>query len=79
MEWNKVYSGTYPELVDSTSSSVYIYYRRQIMEIKDEEGNTTYSYEELKVPKQFANMMDSMLRLEANVEYLNMMEGLYEE
>lgn len=54
--WYDGESSVYPALVDSTSSKVWVYVRRNVEEHEreNEQGikETFYSYEEQKVPKE---------------------------
>ena len=74
--WYKSESTTKPEIVDSTSSKIYVYVRKNIQEIEREDEQTgnkyiVYVYDETKIPKDvysiFENQMQSDLRI-ADIE-----------
>ena len=56
LNWHKSESSVYPELVDTTSSNVVVYLRKNVVEkqVKDEitgETHTMYEYDEAKLTK----------------------------
>lgn len=74
--WYKSESTTKPEIVDSTSSKIYVYVRKNIQEVEREDEQTgnkyiVYVYDETKIPKEvysiFENQMQADLRI-ADIE-----------
>lgn len=63
--WYKSESTARPEIVDSTSSKVYVYVRKNIEEVEreDEQGNTytVYVYDEMKVPKEVYGIFENQI------------------
>ena len=63
--WYKSESTAYPELIDTTSSKVYVYVRKNVEEVEreDEEGNkyTVYVYDEMKVPKEVYGIFENQI------------------
>lgn len=51
IEYKVAESTVKPSSIDTTSSKVYNYVRKNITELTDSEGNIRYSYEEVKVLK----------------------------
>ena len=81
MEWYKSSSTVRPEKTDTTSSKVYNYVRKNIVEeeIADElhEGTTTiYTYDECKVPKASWDVFLQNEQNTANIDYLAMELGI---
>ena len=76
MNWYKTQSDTIPEIVDTTSSLVVNYMRRNITEKTieiDGENQTIYEYEEIKVNKADWGIFQQTLDNEANIDYISMM------
>ena len=76
MNWCKLQCDTMPELIDTTSSSVVNYMRRNITEKTIEvegETKTVYEYEEIKVNKSEWDMFQQTIDNEANIDYIAMM------
>ena len=74
--WYKSESTARPEIVDSTSSKVYVYVHKNIEEVEREDEQTgnkyiVYVYDETKIPKEvysiFEEQMQADLRL-ADIE-----------
>lgn len=69
-----------PDAVDTTTSKVYNYVRRNIREEqrKDEEGNsyTVWVYEEMRVAKGEWELYKSVERNTANIDYIAMMSDI---
>lgn len=66
-EWKKSESTVKPELLDTTSSKVYNYIRKDIEEVEKEIGGETYvsyTYLEKKIPKTEWEYYKSLTRLE---------------
>lgn len=76
MEWKTSQSAERPEELDTTSSKVYNYARRNIeeAEIEDQTGGTmtVYNYEELKVEKNNWPLYIALEQAKADIDYLNM-------
>lgn len=76
MEWKTSQSADRPEEFDTTSSKVYNYARRNIVEdtIEDTGGGTmtVYNYEELKVAKESWPFYIGLEQAKADIDYLNM-------
>lgn len=66
-----------PDAVDTTTSKVYNYVRRNIREEQreDEEGNryTVWVYEEMRIAKDEWELYKSVERNTANIDYIAMM------
>lgn len=72
--WYQTESNVKPELVDTSSSKVYTYIRRNIQETQNEDGDILYTYEEQKIPKaEYATYLAN--KNAADLAYLYMMEG----
>lgn len=56
--WYKSESNIKPELIDSVSSKKYVYVRKNITEIRRDDG-TLYEYDEAKIPKEFYDIFKS--------------------
>ena len=66
-EWKKSESTVKPELLDTTSSKVYNYIRKDIEEVEKEMGEETYvsyTYLEQKIPKTEWNYYTTLTLLE---------------
>lgn len=76
MEWKISQSADRPEELDTTSSKVYNYARRNITEETVEgpggESMTVYNYEELKVEKENWPLYIALEQAKADIDYLNM-------
>lgn len=76
MEWKAAQSAERPEELDTTSSKVYNYARRNIeeAEVEDPSGTrmTVYNYEELKVEKSSWDFYIALEQAKADIDYLNM-------
>ena len=64
--WYKSESTTKPEIVDSTSSKIYVYVRKNIQEIEREDeqiGNKyiVYVYDETKIPKDVYSIFENQM------------------
>lgn len=85
MNWEKVESSVYPVLIDTTSSKVYNYMRRNVVEKQEEDmqGNivTYYEYEEVKVLKEdwdlFMAIMDITPYTETKTAYYGESEKVF--
>lgn len=76
MNWRKLQCDTMPELIDTTSSSVVNYMRRNITQKTIEvegETKTVYEYEEIKINKSEWDMFQQTIDNEANIDYIAMM------
>lgn len=76
MNWRKLQCDTMPELIDTTSSSVVNYMRRNITKKTIEvegETKTVYEYEEIKINKSEWDMFQQTIDNEANIDYIAMM------
>ena len=69
-----------PDVIDTTTSRVYNYVRRNIREEEreDEEGNsyTVWVYEEMKIPKNEWELYKAVERNTANIDYIAMMSDI---
>ena len=69
--WYKSESTARPEIVDSTSSKVYVYVRKNIEEVEreDEEGNTyiVYVYDETKIPKEVYSIFEGQMIADSRI------------
>lgn len=76
MNWYKTESGTKPQTNNTTSSKVYNYVRRNIIEETrtDEDGNETivYTYDECKILKSSWGIYTELLQAQADIDYLTM-------
>ena len=64
--WYKSESTTRPEIVDSTSSKVYVYVRKNIEEVEREDEQTgnkyiVYVYDETKIPKEVYSIFENQM------------------
>ena len=50
--WYNVISTIKPDEVDTSSSTKYVYIRRNITETTDDDDNIIYEYEEYQLPKE---------------------------
>ena len=78
-EWKSVNSNTKPLEIDNTISSEYVYVRRNIVELSrvDELTGETlmeYNYEELLVKKENWNLYQMLMKNQANVDYLMLLQ-----
>ena len=72
-------SGIRPEVVDTTSSAVYNYQRRNIREVqREEEGQTVsvYTYEEEKIKKENWEDHQQVNQQRADIDYIAMETGV---
>lgn len=80
MEWYSVQSCVRPEETDLTSSKVYNFIRRNIVEteVEQEDGSilTVYDYEESKIPKESWGLYLESIQARADIDYIRMMEDL---
>lgn len=63
--WCKASSTAYPSIIDSTSSKVYVYVRRNIEQITiEEEGESRiiFTYDEMKIPKEVYGIFEEELQ-----------------
>ena len=70
--WYKSESTTRPEIVDSTSSKVYVYVRKNIEEVEREDeqtGNTyiVYVYDETKIPKEVYSIFEGQMIADSRI------------
>ena len=68
-EWKQVTGSARPELLDTTSSKVYNYIRKDVEEVEKEMGDETYvsyTYLEKKIPKTEWEYYKSLTSLEEN-------------
>lgn len=68
--WKSVNSATKPAEIDTDSSRVYNYVRRNIVAHENEENEISYDYEELKVPKEAWDLYLANVELEATLDDL---------
>lgn len=59
--WQTVESGSMPTEIDDTSSEVYVYIRKNIEKVEDEEKGTYYTYLEQKIKKEDWDMYRQIL------------------
>ena len=81
MEWEIVESSIRPSDFDTTSSKVYNYVRKDIVEKTREDettgGNITYyEYKEQKILKQDWNLYENISDNTANIAYIAMMADI---
>lgn len=69
----KVTSGTRPATTDTTSSQIYNYFRQNIVEKTDKDGEPYFEFEELKITK---NEWAVFIQNRADIEYIAMMTGV---
>ena len=82
MQWYNSESMTRPEEVDTTSSNIYNYVRRNIREVTEEQDGeqvTKYAYEECRIPKEAWGLYEELvsqgetnLQQQADIDYLTM-------
>lgn len=75
MEWYNSESMTEPLEIDTESSAVYNYVRRNIQEITETiEGEevTKYVYKECKIPKESWGIYQELTQQKADIDYLTM-------
>ena len=75
MEWYNSESMSEPMEIDTESSAVYNYVRRNIREVSDTiEGETVtrYEYEERKIPKESWGIYQELTQQKADIDYLTM-------
>ena len=51
--FKKVNGSVIPPVIDTTSSATGVYYRKNIEEKTDDEGNISYIYDEIKMPNEY--------------------------
>lgn len=76
MNWYKTQSDVRPEIIDTTSSSVVNYMRRNITEKTievDGEEQVIFEYEEIKILKENWETFQLSIDNEANIDYIAMM------
>lgn len=81
MNWRKCESTEFPNKTDTTSSKVYNYVRKNIVEeTRTYEGRdevaTIYTYDECKVPKASWDVFLQNEQNTANIDYLAMELGI---
>ena len=80
MEWYKSSSTVRPEKTDTTSSKVYNYVRKNIVEktipTRNEGTITIYTYDECKIPKASWDVFLQNEQNTANIDYLAMELGI---
>jgi hypothetical protein len=55
--WYPVISTIKPDEVDTSSSTKYVYIRRNITETTDDDDNIIYEYEEYQLPKEIYDVV----------------------
>ena len=69
--WYKSESTSRPELINTTSSKVYVYVRKNIEEVEreDEQGNTyiVYVYDETKIPKEVYSIFEGQMIADSRI------------
>lgn len=55
--WYNVISTIKPDEVDTSSSTKYVYIRRNITETTDDDDNIIYEYEEYQLPKEIYDVV----------------------
>lgn len=51
--FKRVKGSIYPPVIDTTSSTTGVYYRKNVEEITDDDGNISYIYDEIKMPNEY--------------------------
>lgn len=59
--WYAVESGIKPSEIDNTSSEIYVYLRKDIVKVEDEEKGTYYEYLEQKIKKDDWDMYKQII------------------
>lgn len=59
--WYTVESGIEPSEIDNTSSEIYVYLRKDIVKVEDEEKGTHYEYLEQKIKKDDWDMYKQII------------------
>lgn len=59
--WYAVESGVKPSEIDNTSSEIYVYLRKDIVKVEDEEKGTYYEYLEQKIKKDDWDMYKQII------------------
>ena len=75
MQWYNSESMSEPLEIDTESSAVYNYVRRNIREVAEiieGEEITKYVYEECKIPKESWGMYQELVQQKADIDYLTM-------
>ena len=75
MEWYKSESMTEPLEIDTESSGIYNYVRKNIEEIPETiEGETVtkYVYDECRIPKESWGIYQELIQAQADITYLTM-------
>ena len=75
MNWDKVESTVMPLEIDTESSDMFNYVRKNIEEVqREEEGETItmYVYDEAKVLKADWGIYTDLTQAQADIDYLNM-------
>lgn len=75
MNWDKVESTVMPLEIDTESSDMFNYVRKNIEEVqREEEGKTItmYVYDEAKVLKADWGIYTDLTQAQADIDYLNM-------
>lgn len=76
MEWITSASAQRPEDIDTESSEVYNYVRKDIEEV-EENGFTSFVYKEAKIQKEDWGLYLDLAQAQADIDYLTMItEGL---
>ena len=76
MEWITSASAQRPEDIDTESSEVYNYVRKDIEEV-EEDGFTSFVYKEAKIQKEDWGLYLDLAQAQADIDYLTMItEGL---
>lgn len=76
MDWYNVESMTEPVEVDSESSGVYNYVRRNITPVEveqDGETVTKYTWEECRIPKESWGLYEAYIQVRADTDFALMM------
>ena len=75
MEWYNSESMSETMEIDTESSAIYNYIRRNIHEVSEKiEGETVikYEYEECKIPKESWGIYQELVQQKADIDYLTM-------
>ena len=72
-EFKKSNSAICPPVIDKTSSATGVYYRKNIVEKTDEDGNISYDYDEILLPK------DGEFEVYFDIEDLDIYAGKLQE
>lgn len=79
LEWYKTESTNRPEEIDKTSSKVYNYIRRNIVETErkfEDETVKVYEYEEMKIEKEDFDTYEKLEKQRADIDYIAVMADI---